>query len=159
MLWTKRAHQTTIFQTSECSNESSPNSSCHFWNHKARFYSNFASLFSVLKDNSSEFFLAHTSYNLDENSSSKWNLWTFECQGQNSPNSSCHAYLQPQVSFSLNIASLFNVTRDNSFVLFNWNFICFYERSPSKCKISDFRLLRWNFTKFVLSYGPFVESK
>ena len=28
MLWTKRAHQCTIFQTSECS----PNSSCHVWN-------------------------------------------------------------------------------------------------------------------------------
>ena len=30
MLWTKRAHQSTIFQTFECFNESSPNSSCHF---------------------------------------------------------------------------------------------------------------------------------
>ena len=53
MLCTKRAHQCTIFQTFGCSNESSPNSSCHFWNHKVRVYSNFASLFSVMKDNSS----------------------------------------------------------------------------------------------------------
>ena len=37
------------------SNESSPNSPCHFWNHKVRVYSNFASPFSVIKDNSSVF--------------------------------------------------------------------------------------------------------
>ena len=55
------------FQTFGCSNESSPNSSCHFWNHKVRVYSNFASLLSVMKDNSSVFFLAQTSYTLDKN--------------------------------------------------------------------------------------------
>ena len=56
MFWTKRAHQCTIFQAFGCSNESSPNSSCHFWNRKVRIYSNFTSLFSVMKDNSSAFF-------------------------------------------------------------------------------------------------------
>ena len=49
------------FQTFGCSNESSPNSSCHFWNHKVRVYSNFASVFSVMKDNSSVLF-SSTSY-------------------------------------------------------------------------------------------------
>ena len=44
---TKIAHQFTIFQTFECSNESSPNLSCQFWNHKVRVYLNFASLFST----------------------------------------------------------------------------------------------------------------
>ena len=51
MLWTKGACQSTNFQTFECSNESSPNSSCHFGNHKVSVYSNFASVFSVMKDN------------------------------------------------------------------------------------------------------------
>ena len=46
------------FQTFGCSNESSPNSSCHFWNHKVRVYLNFTSLFSVIKDNSSVFFFS-----------------------------------------------------------------------------------------------------
>ena len=32
MIWTKRAHQCTIFQTFECPSESLPNSLCHFWN-------------------------------------------------------------------------------------------------------------------------------
>ena len=37
MLCIKRACQCTIFQTFECSNDSSPNSSCYFWNHKVSF--------------------------------------------------------------------------------------------------------------------------
>ena len=32
------------------------------------------------------------------------------------------------------------------------------KRSPSKCKMPDFRLLMWNFTKFVIWSAPFVES-
>ena len=44
------------FSGFECSNESSPNFSYHFWNDKARFYSNFASLFGLIKDNFSVFF-------------------------------------------------------------------------------------------------------
>ena len=38
MLWTKRPHQSTVFQTFEYSNESSSNSSYHFWNHKVRVF-------------------------------------------------------------------------------------------------------------------------
>ena len=89
MLWTERAHQRTIFQTFECSNESSPNSSCHFWNHRVRAYSIFASLFRVIKDNSSVFFLAQTWHTLDKKSPSKWSFQTFEWLRENSPNSSC----------------------------------------------------------------------
>ena len=55
-LWTKRSHQNTNFQIFECFNETSLNSSCQFWNHKVKVYSNFASLFSVMKDNSTVFF-------------------------------------------------------------------------------------------------------
>ena len=99
MFWTKKAHQCTICQTFECSNESSPNTSCHFWNQKVRLYSNFASLFSVMKDNSSVFF-RQTSYTLDKSGPSRWNFWTLECVGENSPNFSCHTYLKPQVRLS-----------------------------------------------------------
>ena len=51
-LWTKRVYQSTF----ECFNDSSPNFSCQFRNHKIKVYSNFASLFSVMKYNSSVFF-------------------------------------------------------------------------------------------------------
>ena len=148
MLWTKRAHQYIIFQIFEYSNESSPNFSCYFWNHKARVYLNFTSLFSVMKDNSSVFFLAHTTYTLNKSSPSNSDFWVVSALVK--IHQIPHVILKPQVSFSLNLASFFNVIRDNSSVFFLAETLCdFYRRSPSKYKISYFQLLRWNFTKFV----------
>ena len=60
------------------------------------------------------YFLAQTPYTLDRNSPSKWNLWTFEWLGENLPNS----LLKPQINFSSNFASLFDVMRDKSSVFF-----------------------------------------
>ena len=77
ILWTKRSHQCTIFQTFKCSNESSPNSSCHFWNKKGRIYSNFASLFSLIKDSASAIFLAQTLYTLYKSIPSKFQFSNF----------------------------------------------------------------------------------
>ena len=81
--------------------ESSPNSSCRFWNHKVRVYSNFASQSSVL----------------DKISPSKLNCQTFEWLGENSQKF-LMSYMNPQVSVSLNFESVFSVMRDNSSVLF-----------------------------------------
>ena len=163
MLWTKRNHHCTIFQTFECSNESLPNSSCHFWNYKVKVYSNFASLFSVMKDNSSVFFLAQTSYTLDKNSPSKWNFQTFEWLGENSPNSLCNVwnyksgFLQTlhQSSVSWEITLLY---------FFSWNCIWIGQKEP--IKVQNFRHLTahvkfhqiftligsfcWNYIKFQL---------
>ena len=158
MLWTKRVHQSTIFQTFECSNESSPNSSCHFWNHKVRVYSNFASLFSVMKDNSSVFFLAQTSYTLDKNSPSKWNFWTFEWLGENSPNSSCHFWNQESVflqtlhhssvSWDMNHYSMsWKITP----LYFSSNLMYFGQKEPVEVKFSDFWVVGWKFNKFLMS--------
>ena len=63
-----------------------------------RVYSIFASLFSVMKDNSSIFFSSNLIY---------FGKLT----------KSFMSYLKSQVSFSLNFASIFNVMRDNSSVL------------------------------------------
>ena len=56
-----------FFQIFEWFNERSHSSSRHFWNHKVRVYSNFASLLSVMKIFSEDFsvFLAQTLYMLD----------------------------------------------------------------------------------------------
>ena len=58
IFWTKRAHQCTIFQTFECSNESLyPIPRMPFLKPLGhRVYSIFASLFSAMKANSSIFF-------------------------------------------------------------------------------------------------------
>ena len=55
MFCIKRAHQCKIFQTILCSNERSANFLSNFGNHKARIYSNFASMVSATKSNSSVF--------------------------------------------------------------------------------------------------------
>ena len=109
--WTKKGHQSTNFESFVSFNESSPNSSCQFWNLKVKVYSNFASLFSVMKDNSSVFFSSNL-YTLDKKQFSDfwmvgWKFIKFLM--------SC---LKLQVSFSLIFASLFSVMRDNSSELF-----------------------------------------
>ena len=126
MLWTKRTHRITIFQTFQCSNENSPNSSCHFWNHNVRVYSNFTSLFSVMKDNSSVFYNTPKDTPLITSSNLVYfgkkapiekkfsNLWMVECKFTKF----LVSYLKPQVRFSLNFASLFRVIRGNSSAFF-----------------------------------------
>ena len=51
-LYALDTHQSKFFQTLQRSFEFT---SCHFWNRKVMVYSNFVSLFSVMKDNSSVF--------------------------------------------------------------------------------------------------------
>ena len=87
--WKKRPHQSTNFQIFECFNESSPNSSCQFWNHKVKVYSNFASLFIEFKF--SDIWVVG------------WKFTKFFM--------SC---LKLQVRFSLNFSSLFSVMRNSS---------------------------------------------
>ena len=91
-------------------------------------FSNFASQFSAMRDNSSLFFLAQTSYTLDKNSPLGWNFGTFEWLGENLPNSSCHIWNHKSV-FLLNFASLFN-TMGGFLYYFSWNFIWFLEKEP-----------------------------
>ena len=116
MLRTKRAHQITNFQIFECFNESSPNSSCQFLNRKVKVYSNFVSLFSVAKDNSSVFFLSQT-----------FILWTKRTHRSKisrllsvwvKTHQISDVIFETTSQFFLNFASLFSVMRDNSSVLF-----------------------------------------
>ena len=105
------------FQTFGCPNdESSSNSSCHFWNHNVRV-SQILHHCSVPWEITPLFFLAQTSYTLDKNSPLEWNFWTFEWLGENSPNSSCHLWNHKSV-FLLNLAQIFNAMGDKSSVLF-----------------------------------------
>ena len=100
------------------------------------------------------YFLAQTLYTLDKKSPSKW---TFEWLGVNLPNSSCHIETKCQFFFKLYIT--LQCHERQLFCPFSAETLYDLDKSsPSKCKISDFWLLTWNFTKFVLSLAPFVES-
>ena len=115
-LWRKRAHQSTNFHIFQCFIESSLNSSYQFWNHKVNVHSIFASLFSVMIDNSSIFFYLKPLY-LEQKDPTKVkfsNFWVVAWK--------LTKFLKPclklQVSFSLNFASIFSIMIDNSFVIF-----------------------------------------
>ena len=125
MLWTKRAHQSAIFQIFECSNESSPNSSCHVWNYKVRVYSNFASLFNVMKDNSSVFLWLKPCI-----------LWTKRAYRKEIfrlLNGWVKIHQIPHVIFDMRVS--WEITL---LYFFSWNFIWFKQKEP--IKVQNFRL-------------------
>ena len=107
------------FQTFGCSNESSPNSSRHFWNHKVRIYSNLHHCSVSWTITPLYFFSLNLIYfgqklPIEVKFSDFWVVgWKFT--------KFLKSYLKPQVSFSLNFASLFNLMGDKSSVL-SWNF-------------------------------------
>ena len=143
MLWTKRANSCIIFQTFDSSNESSRNSSCHFWNQKIRVHSNFTSLFNAMKDNSFVFFSSNLMYfrqkqPIEVNFLDFWVVgWKFT--------KFFILYLKLQVSFSLSFASLFSVKRDNSSVFFLFKFyIILTKGAHQSAKFQTF-----DFTSFV----------
>ena len=122
------------FQTFECSNESLPNSSCHSWNQNARVYSDLAPRFSVMKDNSFVFFISNLE-DFRQKYPIQVKFWDFGVVGWKFTKF-LMSHLNLQVNFSLNLAWLFNVKRDN---FFKRNLHYFDKRSPSKCQILDFR--------------------
>ena len=130
MLYTKRAHQRTILQTFECSNESPPNSPCHFWNNKVRIYLNFASLFSVMKDNSSVFFSSNIIYS-EQRESSKVKFLDFWMVGWKFTKI-LMSYLKLQVIFHHFLVSCVITV----LYFFTWNFIWFKQKESIKISLN-----------------------
>ena len=127
MFWTKIAHQSTVFQTFECFDESSTDSSCHFWNYKVRFYSSFASVFSVMKDNSLQMysFVAQTLYTLNKKSPSKRNFQLFFFY---------FFFFKPCITFKCNERKLYRTFLAET--LYDLD-----KKNPLNSKILDFQLL------------------
>ena len=152
------------FQMFVCSNdESSTNSSCHFWNHNVRISQILHHCSVPWQITPLVFFLAQTSYTLDKNSPLEWDFQTFEWLGENSPNSSCHIWNHKSV-FLLNFASLLNAMGDKSSVLFYLKLYLIFTKGShhsAKFQTSDCsgklwpnfyfdRLLFWKCIKFQL---------
>ena len=64
-------------------------------------------------------------------------------------------YLKPQLTCSLNFASLFNVMSDKSSVIFWLKLYMILQKEPTKVPNSRLSKTQWNFTKFVLWYDSF----
>ena len=151
MLWTKRGHQRTIFHIFESSNESSPNSSCHFWNNKVMVYSSFASLFSVMKDNSSVFLSLKPCI-----------LWTKRAyqkeifrllSGWVKIHQIPHVIFETTRSWFIQVLHHCSVSWKITLLYFcPSNLVYFGQKEPIKKKFSDFWVVGWKFIKFLMSY-------
>ena len=131
------------------------NSSCQFWNQKVTVYSNFASLFSAMKDNSSVFFLSQT-----------FILWI-----KRAHRSESFTLLGTWVKNHQIYYVIFESTSQFFFkiciALITLLYFFFVEtvhdldkRSPSKCKISDFWLLTFlTFDCFCWKYIKIFTKK
>ena len=137
------------FSDFEYSIESSPNSSGHFLNKKVSVYSNLASLFSVMKDNSSVFFQLQPQI--------LWTKITHRSEIFGLLSGWVKIYKIPHVIFETTSQFFFKlcITLQCHERLLFCTFLAetlydFYKRSQSNCKILGFLLLRRNFTKFLI---------
>ena len=139
MLWTKTAHQCTIFRLlGALLMKIHPILPAIFETTRSGFFQ-ISHRCSVPWEKTPLYFLAQTSYILDKNSPSEWNFSTFEWLGENSRNSSCHIWNCKSV-FLLNFASLFNAMGHKSSVLFLLKFYLIFTKGAhhsAKFQTSD----------------------
>ena len=89
LLWIKRSHQSPNFEIFQVLWWKFAIFLLSFSKPEVCFSSNFASLFSVMKDNSSRLFLVKRYILYTKGTNQSRNFKNFECSGQNWPNS-CH---------------------------------------------------------------------
>ena len=112
LLWTKGRHLSPNFDTFQCSGENLPNLSCHFPNHKSVFLQIFHHSSVSWKITPLYFFKSKVIYFAQKKPVKVNFLETFECSGQNSPNS-CHFWNKKLVF--LQILYYFSVSWDITF--------------------------------------------
>ena len=127
-----------------------------FWNHKVRVYSNFASLFSFVKDNFSVFFRSNLKYfRQKELIEVKFSdFWMVEWK---SPNSSCHIWNH---KFFFKLCVTIQCHERSLFCIFLAKTLYDLDiKSPSKCKLLTTQVkfhqfytligsFRWKYIKF-----------
>ena len=144
LLWTKGSHQSSNFDTFQCSGENLQNSSCHF-------PSNMSVFFQILQHSSISWKISSSNTYFSQKEPIKKKIFdTFECSGQNLSNS-----LQPfsnDKSIALQILYLSSVSWNIiRLYFFSPNNIHFAGKEPIQMKIFEtFWVLRSNFVKFLM---------
>ena len=98
LLWTGGSHQSSNFETFECCTKSKLMS---FSKPQVSFSSNFPSLFSVMKDNSSVLFSSNIIYFGHKKPINVHISEIFDCSGQNLSNSSCQFWNEKSVPLQI----------------------------------------------------------
>ena len=113
--WIKESHQSPNFETFKCYGKNLLISSCHFPSHKSVFLETLHH--SSLSWNITHlYFLGQKLCTLHKGNQSKWKFWEFWVL--RSKFTMFVSFSKQQISFSSNFASLFNVMRNNSSILF-----------------------------------------
>ena len=98
------------------------------------FSSNVASIFSVIKHNSSILFFCSNIIYFGQKQPIKVQIFEiFKCSGENLPNSS-RQFLEAQASFPSNFISILSSIKHNSSVLFKLKHYIFGQKELIKCK-------------------------
>ena len=130
MLWTKRTHKSTIFQTLHALTKVHPIPQAIFEIKRSGFIQILHLCPVSWKITPVYFFSSDLIYfgqiePIEVNFSDFWVVgWKFT--------KFLMSYLRPKVSFSLNFSSLFNVMGGNSSVKFSWNIKSFWKKEPIK---------------------------
>ena len=151
MLWTKRAHQCTIFQTFECLKEIYPIPHAIFETQRSGSIQILHHC-SVSWKITPLYFLAQNSYTLDKNSPSKWNFWTFE--------SFVYTLIDPfhakyiTLDLKKHIGVIFHDTEESCKI---WRKTDLWFGKEHE-KFGKFSSKHLTVSKLVLSWDPFVQS-
>ena len=127
LLRTKGSHESARFDTSQCSDEYLPNSTCYFPNYKSVFLHILHDSLVPWNITPLYFFRSNVVCFAQKGPVKVQISKTFQCLDQKSPNS-CH-FWNKKLSFSSNFEPLFSIMRHNS--LFSWNFIDFQQKELS----------------------------
>ena len=141
LLWTEGSHQGPYFDTTECSGENLPNSSCHFTNYKSVFLQTLHHSSVSWKITCLHFFSVKRYTLCTKRNQLKSKFWGFWVVG--SKFTKFLSFLKQHTSSSSNFASCFRDMRHNSLYFFSWNFLYFQRKEPIK--------IWWNFTWAVES--------
>ena len=140
MLWTKAAHQCTIFRLLGALLKVQPIPHAIFETTRSGFIQTLHHCSLSWKITPLYFFSSNLIY-LGQKLLGSWVV------GWNSTNS--------QVSFSLNFASLFSVMRDSFLYFFSWNFIWFLQKEPPTVQNLSFLTALGKFHKICTFIGYF----
>ena len=134
LLWAKGSHESSNFDTFECSGENLPNSSCHFPSNKSVFLPILHHSSMSWKITSLYFFSSNSIYIAQKKPIKVKIFETFECSGQNFSNSLCQFWNDKSIPLQILYPSSVS-WKINPLYFFSSNNIYFAQKETIKIKM------------------------
>ena len=136
LLWGKGSHQSSNFDTLECSGENFPNSSCHFPSNKSVFLQILHHSSMPWKITPLYFFSSDNIFFAQKEPNKVKSFETFECSGQNLSNSLWQFWNEKPIPLQILHPSLVSWKITHLYFLSS-NSIYFAQKEPTKMKIFE----------------------